>query len=88
MNYRSHNQKKTSRNKPNTTYIMMRVTPEIKAKIDEYAERMGVSTAEFLRRAVHDKMVTMDTDPLMDKVYDALDDPEYIRLLKEKLKES
>jgi len=88
MNYRSHNQKKSSRNKPNTTYIMMRVTPEIKTKIEDYAERMGVSTAEFLRRAVHDKMVSMDTDPLMDKVYDALDDPVYIAKLKERLNES
>lgn len=48
---------------------------------------MGVSTAEFLRRAVHDKMISMDSDPIMDKVYDALDDPAYIAKLKSKLNE-
>lgn len=81
MKYRSHNQD------TNTTFVMFRVTPDIKQKIEKYAARMGVSTAEFLRRAVHDKMVSMDSDPIMDKVYDALEDPEYIAKLKEKLKE-
>ena len=81
MKYRSNNQN------ANTTYVVFRVTPDLKIKIDKYAERMGVSTAEFLRRAVHDKMISMDSDPIMDKVYDALDDPAYIAKLKSKLNE-
>lgn len=67
---------------------MVRVSPAVKKQIDKYAMVMGVSSAEFIRRAVQDMFEKMDnSDVVADKVFEMLDNREYIAKLKERLNE-
>ena len=80
MKFRAPNQNE------NTVNVMVRVSPAFKKQIEDHAVIMGVSSAEFIRRAVHDTIDKMDAkDPICDRVFDLLDDPLYIAKLKEKL---
>ena len=69
--------------KDNTTSVFVRVSPELKKKIDESAVSMGISTSELIRRAIH---VYVNKDQFLqiysEKVFEMLDNPEYITKLK------
>ena len=77
---------RTANNLENTIRITVRVSPEMKEKIIKSALNMGVSSNELIRRAIRKYLDNTDAE-MSSKVYDALDDPEYIAKLKEKLKE-
>lgn len=78
---------RTANNLDNTIRITVRVSPELKDTIIKSALKMGISSNELIRRALRKYLDDSDAE-FVSKVYDALNDPEYIRLLKEKLKES
>ena len=78
---------RTANNLDNTIRITVRVSPELKDTIIKSALKMGISSNELIRRALRKYLDESDAE-FVSKVYDALNDPEYIRLLKEKLKES
>ena len=72
----------------NTTSVFVRVSPELKKKIDDATLSMGVSTSELIRRAIHAYINSNDIkQKYTECVFDLLDNPEYIARLKEKLKE-
>ena len=74
--------------KENTTSVFVRVSPELKKKIDDSAISMGISTSELIRRAIHVYINTEEfKQAYSEKVFELLENPEYIARLKEKLKE-
>ena len=77
---------RTANNLENTIRITVRVSPEMKEKLILSALNMGISSNELIRRAIRNYIDKTDIE-IVSKVYDALDDPNYIARLKEKLNE-
>ena len=77
---------RTANNLENTIRITVRVSPEMKEKLILSALNMGISSNELIRRAIRNYIDKTDIE-IVSKVYDALDDPNYIARLKEKLKD-
>ena len=74
--------------KDNTQSVFVRVSPELKKKIDEKAVSMGISTSELIRRAIHEYVNKNFLQIYSENLFELLDNPEYIAKLKERLKES
>lgn len=68
----------------NQVAIMIRFDPDFKFRIDRVAVELGITSSEFIRRTVRDKLKSMD-DALINHAIELLDDPAYMAKLKEKL---
>ena len=64
--------------------ISIRLSPELKSKVMSNANEMGISSNEYIRRALCDKIESGEFSK-SDRVFDILDNPDYIAKLKEKL---
>jgi len=54
----------------NDTQIIFRVTEELKQKIDNAADDLGISTADWLRKVVEDKFNTNTVKSAQDSLDD------------------
>lgn len=68
----------------NSAQLLIRVTPTTRARIEIVSKEQGISCAETLRRAINEYL---DKNSFENKVFDILENPEYIAKLKKKISE-
>ena len=82
---------RSANNQNATASMVVRMTPEMKLRLEKTALSEGLSAAELIRRAIQRELDAhergVDTDDMTAALLKALDDPDVCAVLKEKLKD-